>query len=218
MKPKPKAKPDTKAMRSKIGRLPWKVRDQLNEMLRDGRSASAILTWLNGHIKPPDKPITASNLSDWRATGYKLWLDERRKTDYLHNFSERSASIAKATGGSPAGVAAKLMTEKLLNAVNQLADGSDLDPEMLGLLTRAITQLTNSEAETRKLDLREKQLQTQEETLRLNERKFLQDKVELFMKWLEDKGIVEIATGGGSRTERISAILDYMNREEDAED
>ena len=37
----------TRCYRSKIGRLPFAVRNELNERIRDGEGGPAILAWLN---------------------------------------------------------------------------------------------------------------------------------------------------------------------------
>ncbi len=207
-----------RANKSKIGRLPWKVRDRLNEMLRDGVRGAKILVWLNTHVKPPDAPITAPNLSDWRKTGYRAWLEDRKKTDYLRDFSELSQSIAKATGGNPAGVAARLITEQVLKAVAKLAEKGDADPELLGQLTKVVTLLNSSEAEARKLELQMQRLEVKEEELRLNKRKFKTQCVRQFLKWMQNQEIVGIAKGGASNEDKIAAILKHMDKEEDEGD
>ena len=39
---------NTRCYRSKIGRLPFAVRNELNERIRDGAQGAELLDWLNG--------------------------------------------------------------------------------------------------------------------------------------------------------------------------
>ena len=77
---------NTRCYRSKIGRLPFAIRNELNERIRDGAQGPELLEWLNG-LKETRKvlremggqrsvseraasaaPINAQNLTDWRST------------------------------------------------------------------------------------------------------------------------------------------------------
>jgi hypothetical protein len=65
----------------KIARLPYAIREQLNQRLLDGHSGSDILPWLNGLsvVKKiladqfHGQPVTHQNLSNWRAIGFQRW-------------------------------------------------------------------------------------------------------------------------------------------------
>ena len=79
---------NTRCYRSKIGRLPFAVRNELNERIRDGAQGAELLDWLNG-LKETRKilreqksgPINAQNLTDWRSSGYRDWLDDQDRAD-----------------------------------------------------------------------------------------------------------------------------------------
>jgi len=203
-----------RASKSKIGRLPWKTRNKINEMLRDGRRYADVLEWVNSTIKPPDVKITLSNLSDWRKTGYKLWGDERKKNEVLRDLADKSYFIADATGGNPAAVAARLITEQLLKTVAALSEKGGADPELLSSLTKAISLLNTSESEARKLDLQKQRLDVKEEELRLNKARFKTQLAEKFLQWVQNQSLVEVAKGGASREDKIAAILRHMDAEE----
>ena len=209
---------DSKATRSKIGRLPWCVRNKLNERLRDGVGAQKLLPWLNRHIKAPDSSITASNVSDWRKTGYRAWLEERAKVAYLRDFTNVSEHVASATEGNPAVVAARLLAKHVLGVAGKLAQGDDIDANVLSQLTKAIGMLNSSEAEARKLDIQNKRVELKEEEMLLNKAKFRRQSAELFLEWLEDREVVAIAKGGGSREDKIAKILEHMDKMEAVED
>lgn len=79
MKRKPSnVNPESRATRSKIGKLSSPLREQLNAMLRDGASGAQALEWLNSLDEAKTKGITinAQNLSDWRKGPYSRWLDK----------------------------------------------------------------------------------------------------------------------------------------------
>jgi hypothetical protein len=67
--------------KSKIGRLPHTLRDQLNQRLDDGQDGDSVLHWLNAlpEVKQRLKayfdgtPITKQNLSEWRQAGFREW-------------------------------------------------------------------------------------------------------------------------------------------------
>lgn len=69
------------ARTGKIARLPVEIRESLNRRLDDGEPAASLLVWLNGLPKVrgvlqrlfEGRPVTPSNLSDWRAGGYADW-------------------------------------------------------------------------------------------------------------------------------------------------
>ncbi len=67
--------------RSKISRLSHEARENLNKRLEDGEPGKRLLAWLNDLAETKSvvarefggKPISESNLSDWRLGGYEEW-------------------------------------------------------------------------------------------------------------------------------------------------
>ena len=85
----------TRCYRSKIGRLPFAIRNELNERIRDGAGGSEILAWLNGlpatrkilrELKSGE--INAQNLTDWRSSGYRDWLEDQAQADRILRMSD----------------------------------------------------------------------------------------------------------------------------------
>lgn len=81
----PPAVPGARARTGKIARLPWAVRLELNRRLDDGEPADSLLAWLNAlpsvrlvlERQFEGRPVTASNLSDWRHGGFADWQRSR---------------------------------------------------------------------------------------------------------------------------------------------
>ena len=63
---------------SKIGRLSAAVRQEVNQLLYDGKSFRTIITWLteNGHGR-----FNKANLSRWKDRGYQDWLTAQERLD-----------------------------------------------------------------------------------------------------------------------------------------
>ena len=63
---------------SKIGRLSAAVRQEINQLLYDGKSFRTIITWLteNGHGR-----FNKANLSRWKDRGYQDWLTAQERLD-----------------------------------------------------------------------------------------------------------------------------------------
>src|SRR5262245_9564361 len=78
-----------KLRRGKIGRLPRTVRNEVCRRLDDGHTAAQILPWLNELESTKrvlaelfeGKPVTAQNLSEWRAGGFAEWLNNQERCD-----------------------------------------------------------------------------------------------------------------------------------------
>ena len=143
---------NTRCYRSKIGRLPFAVRNELNERIRDGAQGSDLLDWLNG-LKETKKilremksdAVNAQNLTDWRSTGYKDWLDDQADADRFRRLAEVSHTLATAAGGSAAGVACNIATAKIMDAL----EGADEDK--IADLTRALAALRSGENAAQKV-------------------------------------------------------------------
>jgi hypothetical protein len=94
--------PRLPAGRGKIARLPGDVREQLNQRLLDGQSASAILPWLND-LAPVKAVLTAQfagelvttqNLSNWRIGGYQHWLRDQKELSQIKKFGDHAAGMS----------------------------------------------------------------------------------------------------------------------------
>lgn len=208
---------NTRCYRSKIGRLPFAVRNELNERIRDGAQGAELLDWLNS-LKETKKilremggpgavpaAVNAQNLTDWRSTGYKDWLDDQADADRFRRLAEVSHTLATAAGGSAAGVACNIATAKIMDAL----EGADEDK--IADLTRALAALRSGENAAQKVALAEEKNAIQKEQLELSRAKFERDTARLFVKWAQNRDALSIATdrrlGSDEKTERLGRLM-----------
>lgn len=203
---------NTRCYRSKIGRLPFAIRNELNERIRDGAQGSDLLIWLNG-LKETKKIlrelkssiVNAQNLTDWRSTGYKDWLEDQNDADRIRRLAEVSQTLATAAGGNVAGVGCSIATAKIMDALESADDDKIAD------LAKALVQLRSSENAAQKVALAEEKNAIQKEQLELNRAKFERDTTRLFIKWAQSKDAIALATdkrlGSDEKTERLGRLM-----------
>lgn len=202
----------TRCYRSKIGRLPFAIRNELNERIRDGVGGPEILAWLNGlpstrkiirELKSGE--INAQNLTDWRSSGYRDWLEDQGQADRIRRLAEISQTLASAAGGNAAGVCCNIATAKLMDALESA------DEEQVADLAKALVQLRAGENAAQKVALAEEKNAIQKEQLELSRAKFERDTARLFVKWAQNKDALSIATdrrlGGDEKTERLGRLM-----------
>lgn len=202
----------TRCYRSKIGRLPFAVRNELNERIRDGEGGPAILAWLNAEkatrrvlkeLKQGE--VNAQNLTDWRSSGYRDWLEDQERADRIRRLAEASSAIAAAAGGNAAGVGCNIATAKIMDILEET------DPEKVSDLAKALVQLRAGENAAQKVALAEEKNAIQKEQLSLSRAKFERDTARLFIKWAQNKDALSIATdrklGGDEKTERLGKLM-----------
>lgn len=202
----------TRCYRSKIGRLPFAIRNELNERIRDGAGGSEILAWLNGlpatrkilrELKSGE--INAQNLTDWRSSGYRDWLEDQSQADRIRRLAEVSQTLASAAGGNAAGVGCNIATAKIMDALESA------DEEQIADLAKALVQLRSSENAAQKVALAKEKNALAEEQLNLSRAKFERDTARLFVKWAQNKDALSIATdrklGGDEKTEKLGRLM-----------
>jgi len=219
----------TRCYRSKIGRLPFAIRNELNERIRDGAQGPELLTWLNGlketrrilremaggaersprptdgRAGAPSPAIIAQNLTDWRSSGYADWLKDQEHADRIRRLAEISATIASSAGGNAAGVGCNIATAKIMDILEET------DPEKVADLAKALVQLRASENAAQKVALAKEKNAIAEEQLSLSRAKFERDTARLFVKWAQNKNAVDLATdsrmSGDEKTERLGRLM-----------
>ena len=203
---------NTRCYRSKIGRLPFAIRNELNERIRDGAQGSDLLLWLNG-LKETKKVmrelktsiVNAQNLTDWRSTGYKDWLEDQNDADRIRRLAEVSQTLAAAAGGNVAGVGCSIATAKIMDALESADDDKIAD------LSTALVKLRASENAAQKVALAEEKNAIQKEQLELNRAKFERDTTRLFIKWAQNRDALSIAAdkrlGSDEKTERLGRLM-----------
>ena len=202
----------TRCYRSKIGRLPFAIRNELNERIRDGVGGPEILAWLNAaketrkilrELKAGE--INAQNLTDWRSSGYRDWLEDQSQADRIRRLAEISQTLASAAGGNAAGVGCNIATAKIMDALESA------DEEQVADLAKALVQLRAGENAAQKVALAEEKNAIQKEQLELSRAKFERDTARLFVKWAQNKDALSIATdrklGGDEKTERLGRLM-----------
>ena len=202
----------TRCYRSKIGRLPFAVRNELNERIRDGAQGAEILDWLNG-LKETRKIlreqksglINAQNLTDWRSSGYRDWLDDQDRADRIRRLAEVSQTLATAAGGNAAGVGCNIATAKIMDILEAA------DEDQVADLATALVKLRASENAAQKVALAEEKNAIQKEQLELSRAKFERDTTRLFIKWAQSKDALALATdkrlGSDEKTERLGRLM-----------
>ena len=202
----------TRCYRSKIGRLPFAVRNELNERIRDGAQGADLLGWLNG-LKETKKilretksePVNAQNLTDWRSTGYADWLADQGDADRIRRLAEVSQTLAAAAGGNVAGVGCSIATAKIMDALESADDDKVSD------LATALVKLRASENAAQKVALAEEKNALAKEQLSLSRAKFERDTARLFIKWAANKDALALATdrrlGSDEKTERLGRLM-----------
>lgn len=202
----------TRCYRSKIGRLPFAIRNELNERIRDGVGGSEILAWLNADKETrkilrelKSGEINAQNLTDWRSSGYRDWLEDQSQADRIRRLAEISQTLATAAGGNAAGVCCNIATAKIMDALESA------DEEQVADLAKALVQLRAGENAAQKVALAEEKNAIQKEQLELSRAKFERDTARLFVKWAQNKDALSIATdrrlGGDEKTERLGRLM-----------
>ena len=208
---------NTRCYRSKIGRLPFAIRNELNERIRDGAQGAELLEWLNGLKETkrilremggrlsPAAPVNAQNLTDWRSTGYKDWLEDQNDADRIRRLAEVSQTLAAAAGGNVAGVGCSIATAKIMDALESADDDKIAD------LSTALVKLRASENAAQKVALAEEKNAIQKEQLELSRAKFERDTTRLFIKWAQSKDAIALATdkrlGSDEKTERLGRLM-----------
>lgn len=209
--------PATRAYRSKIGRLPFAVRNEVCERMRDGATGPQILEWINQHsawravrrsIECDD--INAQNLTDWRTSGYEDWLKDQERTDHIRKLSEFADTVATRTGGDPSAVGARIVAGRLLDVL-ETADESTAQE-----LVKAFTALRAAENDAQRTVIARDKNDIARKALSLEQDKFRRQTCELFLKWHADRHAAEIAAGPGTNEQKIAALLAYMDKEEAA--
>ena len=203
---------NTRCYRSKIGRLPFAIRNELNERIRDGAQGAELLDWLNG-LKETRRilrearsgPVNAQNLTDWRSTGYADWLADQADADRIRRLAEVSQTLAAAAGGNVAGVGCSIATAKIMDVLEAADDDKVAD------LAAALVKLRASENAAQKVALAEEKNAIQKEQLSLSRAKFERDTARLFIKWAQNKDALALATdrrlGGDEKTERLGRLM-----------
>jgi hypothetical protein len=126
---------NTTTHNGKIGRLPKKIRDELNHRLADGEPGGRILEWLNAlpavlavlNAEFGGALVNAQNLSNWRQGGYQDWLKQQERRNLVRELAENAEELATDAGGVEISnhLSALLVAEFAASALDSLAAIAD---------------------------------------------------------------------------------------------
>lgn len=217
------------ARTGKIARLPWAVRQELNQRLMDGAAGPEVLAWLNALPEVADSPvregwlgeITDGNLSEWRAGGYAEWLQQTMAVERMRRYSDLARRLNEATGGSPAGIAADIAAGKILEVLVEEQDEEDESsgPDVVGA-AMALAKLRAAESLDRRVALDVEKFAQSKERLSMDRQKLDQDRQRLemqiakwkremagaFLDWFEDSRARRIAESAAAREEKVEQL------------
>jgi hypothetical protein len=93
--------------KGKIARLPFAIREELNQRLLDGEPGNQLVVWLNGLPKVQavlkDKfqgnPISEANLSQWKNGGFAAWEAGDEMADNVSSIMDGTKALPAAAKG-----------------------------------------------------------------------------------------------------------------------
>lgn len=204
--------------KGKIGRLPFALRQKLNQRMRDGEPDIDLVEWLNsleevkqalsgvsfGGRKRSRPVITPQNLSEYRAGRYQDWLSDQEKVDRAQKLAELSYQLAEASGGNVSESIIRVTAGKIYTALETASQDDVLK------LAQALTGLSMAETAAVRANTDKSRLGIQEKSLALEQAKFQRQTAELFLKFYTDKRAQDIAEGKGTKTVKIEQLRQMM--------
>ena len=90
----------------KIARLPYAIRDILNERLRNGEQGAKLVRWLNRLPEVKEvlagefcgRPINEQNLTEWKQGGFEDWLRHQEARAWVRALADESADLEEEAG------------------------------------------------------------------------------------------------------------------------
>lgn len=210
------------ALRSKIARLPYRLREDINTRLHDGAEGQPILDWLNAQpeVMAMDSPINHQNLSVWRNTGYQDWLKDRMAVEGIRAKSELCLRLAEAGGADIATGAAAVMGGRLMEVLEDSKAFDIYDDESLGrikIITDSIAkmqggaiQLKRAQVAEEQVNLRRQKAEIEERSMRLAEQKFMLDAGKRLRELALSGEIQAIVGGTANADEQVDLLMRKM--------
>lgn len=213
--------------RSKIARLPFAIREEINRRLLENEPARKIYTWLNALPEViavcdefGEQPIDDRNISDWRLGGFQDWLRRRETVAATKEMADWSIQLAKASGGHLSEGASAILAGQILEVLEDIAKiktDEGHTPEQLAAIAASVEALTNSLASIRtgdqnnvRLKQNERKLEQRDETIALEREKFQWLTVDAVRKALKDARAKEIESSNVSNEEKIDLMGQHL--------
>ncbi len=208
--------------KGKIGRLPFDIRQKLNQRMRDGEPDISIVEWLNGlkgvrdalagaafgGAKKSRPTITPQNVSEYRAGAYKDWVKGQDHVERIKTLSEFSFRLAEASGGNISKAAVSIAAGRMMEQLEAATE------EDLMKLSEALTGLSMAESTAIRTQIAQSRLGLLQQTVSLDKEKFRYQVAKDALRLFDDVKARDIAQGGGSHEERIKKLLAYMEAKE----
>lgn len=194
------------APRSKISELPFGLRNELNERLRNGERGPQILPWLNAHpeLVKREMEINDQNLSNWRETGFREYVEKKEREEGLKAQAEWAVRFAEVTGGAVSQGAVAIAAGRIMQRLETASD------DELNDLSLAVSRLHKREMDALTVAQRDQKMAFDRDRFRWA----LAEKIIAFAK---DAKAHEIATRPDiSEETRIKHLLSYMDEVEAA--
>jgi len=208
-----KKRSPARTMAGKIARLPNAIREKANRRLGNGERASAILPWLNA--LPVVKrvlagyfggaAITDRNLSSWRRTGYKRWLEKQEFVAELKALSEEATDFSRAAGEKLARGTASIAAAKILKMLHAIRP-EDCTPTELIKIAFATTALVQAEQNNERLKNEKTRIGQRDEQVTLAWDKHLRDCAAIGLRLLDDAQAKAVQKAPIDNSEKIELI------------
>lgn len=214
---------DTNTSTGKIGRLPANIREEVNQRIHDGEPARKIIAWL--HSLPEvlavleeyfgEEPVNAQNITNWRQTGYRQWVDRQDRVHRVRELSQYALRLAEQGGGDLMTSSAAIAGGQLLDIIESLDVEAQRrllteKPESYIDLLQTLARLQKSGADARRADQAERAVELAEEKLKLELAKFQRTTAELFLKWYADKKAADIADSSDRPEVKMDKLVQLM--------
>ena len=158
-----------------IARLPLEIRDQLNTRLADGEPGIRLVEWLNSNPEVmkvmaeqfDGRPITESNISEWRSGGYEEWR-------ILHAFLDETRVVSENAGDiADTGISSDHLRIVLLAQHAHLFQNLGIMPkDEFNHRLNAVKKLTASIMNMQRAELQKARLELQRERFELQRERF----------------------------------------------
>ena len=181
-------RPGGRGRTGKIARLPYDIRKELNQRMRDGEPGDKLAAWLNGNptvqailvTQFQGHPIQKQNLSQWRMGGHQDYLKEEQTRQELKTFLEEIKGLQEAAPDGLTDQVAFFLAAQIALELQQLKAAPD-SPEK----DERWRELTARLLALRRGDLAMERIRLQRDKLGLARKTEDERKAE-FWKWADD--------------------------------
>lgn len=197
----------------KLGRLPWAVKRELHNHLRDAVPGPEVLRWL--HAQPDvqailaaqwqGKDITPQNLSDYRGSSeYQKWLTSQSALEVSKDKTKFVLGFAADAGMDLLDAGSAIVVSRLLEDL-ELAEGD----EAVNLM-RTLSSFQKGGNARALLDVRRAELVLNTKRTELDREKMERQTVAAFMKFARTKEAQDILDNGKPKGVQMDLLHDLM--------